>query len=234
MTFKFEDIKLMFRDEIDYCLKPIVEKVGVQTFSGTVVQTFVPFTSKIESLEVYSGGGQFTISFLDKSVQVNNTIGWIPIVQDCQVTSCQEYTISVFGSGTIGVGEEYYVGTCSLGIPIAFRATCEDICVPAFSFELFDLEDLPKVVVEYASRVRTITEYLDGHALVEDIISVEIYSRYPSEVDKIVSVLEEYFKEHSEYPPDILHVGIVGMDPITLTRMEIFVRRVRISIMRRV
>jgi hypothetical protein len=96
------------------------------------------------------------------------------------------------------------------------------------------LEDLPKVVVEYASRVRTITEYLDGHALVEDTISVEIYSKYPSELDKIASVLEEYFKEHCEYQPDILHVGIVGIDPITLTRMEIFVRRIRISIMRRV
>jgi hypothetical protein len=234
MTFEFEDIKLMFRDEIDYCLKPVVERVGVQAFSGTIVQTFIPFTTKIGTLEVYSGGGQFTINFQDRSVQANNTIGWIPIVQDYPVTSCQEYTISVVGSGTIGVGEAYYAGTCSLGIPIAFRAACKDICVPAFSFELFDLEDLPKVVVEYSSRIRTITEYLGGGAVVEDILTVEIYSRYPSEVDKITSVLEEYFKEHSEYPPNILHVGIVGIDPITLTRMEIFVRRIRIGIIRRV
>jgi hypothetical protein len=234
MTFKFEDVKLMFRDEIDNCLRPKVEMLDLKAFSGTIVQTFIPFTSKIGTLEIYSGGGQFTINFLDRSVQVNNVIGWVPVAQDCQVTSCQEYTISVVGSGTIGVGEEYYAGTCSLGVPIAFRGMCEDVCVPAFSFELFDLEDLPKVVVEYASRTRIVTEYLDGHALVEDIISVEIYSRYPSELDKIISVLEEYFKEHPEYPPDILHVGIVGIDPITLTRMEIFVRRIRVSIMRRV
>jgi hypothetical protein len=234
MTFKFEDIKLMFVDEIEYSLRPEVERTGLRTFSGTVIQTFVPFTSRIESLEVYCGRGQFAISFLNNTVQVNNTIGWVPIVRDCQVISCQEHTISIVGSGTIGVGSEYYAGTCSLGVPIAFRAMCKDITVPAFSFELFDLSDLPKVVVEYSSRIRTITEYLGGGAVVEDILTVEIYSRYPSEIDKITSVLEEYFKEHNEYPPDILRVGIVGIDPITLTRMEIFVRRVRISIIRRV
>jgi len=234
MTFKFEDIKLMFIDEIENSLRPEVEMTGFRTFSGTVEQTFVPFTSSIESLAIYSGGGQFAVKFLDNTIQVNNTVGWIPVVQNCQVVSCQEYTISVIGSGTLGVGTEYYAGTCSLGVPIAFRATCKDICVPAFSFELFDLEDLPKVVVEYSSRIRTITEYLGGGAVVEDILTVEIYSRYPSEIDKITSVLEEYFKEHNEYPPDILHVGIVGIDPITLTRMEIFVRRIRISIIRRV
>jgi hypothetical protein len=234
MTFKFEDIKLMFRDEIEHSLRPEVEMTGLRNFSGTVVQTFVPFTSRIEGLEIYSGGGQFAISFLNNTVQVNNTIGWVPIVRDLQVTSCQEHTISIVGSGTIGVGSGYYAGTCTLGVPVAFRATCKDITVPAFTFELFDLEDLPKVVVEYSSRIRTVTEYLGGGALVEDVLTVEIYSRYPSEVDKITSVLEEYFKEYSEYPPDILHVGIVGIDPITLTRMEIFVRRVRISIIRRV
>jgi hypothetical protein len=234
MTFQFENIKLMFRDEVNRALKADVEMTGQQVFSGTVIQTFVPFSSRIGKLEVYSGGGQFTVTFEDVTVQVNNQVGWVPIVENYPTVSCEEHTISIVGSGTIGIGNRYYAGTCSLNVPIAFRTNCPDIAVPIFSFELASLEDLPKVVVEYSSRARTVAQYFDGHSLVEDIISLEIYSRYPSELDKMTSVLEDYFKEHYEYLPEIIHVGIVGIDPITLTRMEMFVRRIRLGILRRI
>jgi len=228
----FENIKLMLTNSIDTCLKPYVGLSGSISFSGTVIQTFVPLASSISTLEIYSGGGQFTVSFLGATLPISNP-GWIPIAQNIQVTSCQEYTISVCGSGTIGTGNIYYGGTCSLGFPIAFRAHCGDIAVPVYSFELIDIQDLPKIAVEYWGRTRIVTEYLSGHMLVEDTVSLEIYSRYPSEIDTIVSILEEYFKENYEFP-GLLHVDIVGIEPIMLTREEIFTRRIRLSLLRRV
>jgi len=228
----FEDIKLMLTNSIDTCLKPYVDLSGSVSFSGTIIQTFIPLASSISTLEIYSIGGAYTITFLDTTLQVSS-IGWIPIRQNFQVTSCQEYTISVFGSGTIGTGNTYYGGTCSLGFPIAFKAHCEDIAVPVYSFEMIDIEDLPKIAVEYSGRTRIVSEYLSGNMLVEDSVTVEIYSRYPSEIDKIVSILEEYFRNNYEFP-NLLHVGISGIDPIFLTRNEIFTRRIRLSLLRRV
>jgi hypothetical protein len=228
----FEDVKLMLTNSIDTCLKPYIDLSGSISFSGTIIQTFIPLTSSISTLEVYSGGGAFTIAFLDTTLQVSSS-GWIPVRQNFQVTSCQEYTISVYGSGTIGTGRTYYGGTCSLGSPIAFKAHCEDIAVPVYSFELIDIQDLPKVAVEYSGRTRIITEYLSGNMLVEDSVTVEIYSRYPSEIDTIVSMLEEYFRDNYQFP-GLLHVDIIGIEPITLTRAEMFARRIRLSLLRRV
>ena len=169
--------------------------------SSGLDQPFIPFSTRLSTMSIYSHTeGEATISIASGgsmwfSTVTTLSIGWnsfpLNLADRVSKSLC---TLSVEGSILVGASTSntYFYGTIDDTHSLAFS-----ISVPEFVHTVYPIEkrfafsSLPIIVVDIAARPYARNVYITPSMLIEGIdIAVLVYSRYPDELDKLCSGIE--------------------------------------------
>ena len=221
----------------------------------TLRQAFYPFSSSISNVKVYvksvvGSPGNATVRLLDKDLNVKATAaktlstGWNTVsISKSNLVSKQLYYIEikhggnsinhyVLGASTVKVySNTLYTPSSTLNVNLAFEVDIGDKVYKVFPGRELGIEDYPVVVCDLSSRPRVYQRYMDPKT-VEEVVtaSFNIYSRYPSEIDKIARLVERGIFRERRNISDVFLVSPGALGPITRMRENIFSRAITFNL----
>lgn len=204
MTLDFTTVKEYIRDRIkDYVYPYSTSYSSSLDASSTINQPFIPFSSKIDAISIYSHTtGEGTIKLLSAGSTLYSTIstfstGWNTFSTSLTGrVSKRACTLSVSGAVQLGAGSaSYYYGTVDSSYNLAFSISVPDFVHTAYPIaKSYSYSSLPIVVVDISSRPAIADKYLSPPLLIESLdIAINVYSRYPDEIDLLCSGIENGF-----------------------------------------
>jgi len=218
-------------------------------------QAFYPFSSTISNVRVYvedvvGSPGNATFRLLDKNLNVKDTAtktltaGWNTVsISKENLVSKQIYYFEIrhdgdssnyyaLGASTNPVYDNtLYTDTSTLSVNLAFDVDIGEKVYKVFPGRELGIEDYPVVVCDLSARPRVYQRYMDPKTLEEIItVSFNIYSRYPSEIDKIARLVERGIFRERRNISDVFLVSPGALGPITRMRENIFSRAITFNL----
>ena len=215
---------------------------------GQLEQQFYPFSSSIGALAIYCSSTVGPVSPSSVQILSNGTIysgsvvfspGWNTLNVNREVASNMPHTIRVYGGtgpdsdiflGVSSVDNAYFYGTLPNGRQLAFSVGVRDFVFNVYPlFSRVALSSLPIVVADITSRPGVADVYVSGDALLEILqLSVEVYSRYPDEIDKIAYGVERgLVRDRKTFGSNVRRITPVAMSGLGFISPEIFFRTLR-------
>jgi len=198
---------------IEDAIIPIQSQVSssISLHNNTISQDFYPFTTKLNSLSLYVANNigspnKINIDIIKdnkvlKTVSIPPNIGWNTVKLDLEVNSQLLYTTRIRQTtdasnySYIGVGPytNYYYSNYNKQYDIACKFIMDDYILGVYPYLWLERGKLPIIIVDVVGRTRVRDLTLSGKSLYEDLmLRIDIYSRYPNEVDRIGSGIEYY------------------------------------------
>jgi len=244
MSLNIDDIKNTFVNSIRTYLYPqqtIVDSSISVLSEGTIVQTFYPFSSTISTLSIYiaeieGSPGPLTVSIISGSSTFSSTIsslGWNTVPMTMSVTSNKLSTIKLYGG--VSSGNDYWIGKSnedsyfygSGTFNIAFSIGVQDFIYKIFPSKEIGLYNYPVVALDLVGRPRVEDRYLSGEFVWYYLmLRAEVYSRYPSEVDKVISGIDRGIMRDREQFTSIYYITPGIISEMSFLTPEIYSRNI--------
>lgn len=249
VSFNPEEIKNNLMNSIRTYLYPQQldhsNSISLLDNSGTLIQSFYPFSSTITTIGVYiiSKTGSPSGLTLDiksgsstiKTGTIPSTIGWNYLEVDTgDIITIRQSSLVVKGSVSSGndyqIGassiESYYFGSCGT-INLAFTIGVQDYIYKVFPIEKIESDQLPVVVIDIFGRPRIDDKYLTGDFIWYSVnLRAEVYSKYTHELDKLIYGCDRGILKIRKNFPNIYYITPGQLSEISYIKPEVFSRNI--------
>ena len=248
MIFDIDSLKNTFLNSIrTYVYPQQTSHTGsISLYSeGTIDQEFYPFSTSIDSCLIYiksvnNSPGSSTIEILSKGSTISSKTvsleeGWNTLsINKGDIVSRNKHTLRIYGGVDssndyyLGVGSKdtYFYGTIDSDNVLAFSIGVGDFVRKIYPMtEVLNINSLPMIVLDLISRGVVEDKYLTGDVLIEDFqVGIEVYSRYPDEVDRLCYGIERGLVKDRKAFPNIEYITPLDFSGLSFVSPEIFRR----------
>lgn len=228
------DIKTIVMNSINAYLMPSLDVLDTRYFSGSIEQSFVPFSSYISDGYLYCSG---TLQVNILPFNLNTTIStdrldWYKVLSYQKCISFQTITIQVIGNGIVGISDGYFnckINNIDQVYSLAYHFDSNTVAVLSYNLEEVLFSELPKISVDIVGRPRIVSKYLSGNMLVEDLIELGLFSNYPVELDMMHSIIEKCIVEDLHRFQNIICIYPMSHTAITPTARGTYTKSLRLG-----
>jgi hypothetical protein len=253
-TLNLDKIKETFKDSIRTYLYPYQESyassISIYNSGNVINQPVSLFSTAFNTIGVYVNSiigtpSPLILSFLKGNVSVYSstiasTVGWnyVTNVNQTFLNSNKDYTIRL--SCECDADNDYYIGKDSSNTyyfnkeaeqAIAFTIPIRDFVYSVFPAEEVTNERLPVVVVDISGKPKSDDRYLSGsHIWYHINVKIDVYSKYPSEVDKLVSGIDRGIMKDRKTFSEINYISSGNITELGQVAPNLYTRAITYSI----
>jgi len=253
MIFDLDNLKNTFKTSINSYISPYQNdhphSISLYT-SGTITETFIPFSSSITTGSIYISNtigtpDKVTISLSGPGVSSSKTLsleeGWNTINWSLNdLVTYKRHTLSI--TGGVSSSDDYYFGYSSINSYFYGSMATDKVLTFGFNtgdhvFKMFPsreigLDEYPIVVLDLRGRPRVRDRYISGDFLWEYInLGVEIYSRYSTEIDLLSKGIERGLVKNRKNFTGIQYITPGRLGDLSFLSSEIFFRDLSYTLM---